>query len=64
MRRRMMGYAALALLLLVLAQRHPSADIRVLTHDATDQSPQRIEAGIDLGVMAISLLVTWTRRLS
>lgn len=64
MRRKTVGYAALALMLGTLVVRHPSADIRILTHEASDQSPARVQAAVDLGVMAVSLLVTWTRRLN
>jgi hypothetical protein len=56
-----MTIAILALLL--LAVRHPSADIRILTHDATDRAPMRVQAALDLGVMAFSVLITWTKRL-
>ncbi|MCH4894217.1 MULTISPECIES: hypothetical protein [unclassified Sphingomonas] len=52
--------AALALLALVLLVRPPSADIRILTHDSEDRSPHRVHAAVDMGVMALSLLVTWT----
>jgi len=43
-----------------VAARDPSADIRVLTHDAGDASPHRVQAAVDLGVMAFTILVTWT----
>lgn len=59
-RRKLMfaGAAALAL----LAANHPSAGIRILTHDVADPSPQRVEAAVDLGLLAVSVLVTWTER--
>ncbi|GGO93556.1 hypothetical protein GCM10011329_13280 [Stakelama pacifica] len=44
----------------VAAMRHPSADISILTHDRSDPSPHRVQAGLDLGIAAFSLLVTWT----
>jgi hypothetical protein len=47
-------------LALVAAIRHPSADIRILTHDAGDTAPHEIKAALDLGVVAVSVLVTWT----
>lgn len=50
------GAAALAL----LAVNHPSADIRILTHDAGDPVPRQVKAAVDLGLMAVSVLVTWT----
>lgn len=61
--RRITGLIVAAALLLALSMRHPSADIRILTHDSNDRSPARVQAAIDLGVVAISVLVTWTRRL-
>ncbi|MEG3123539.1 hypothetical protein [Sphingomonas sp. GB1N7] len=61
--RRITGLIFAAALFVVLAVRHPSADIRILTHDSNDRSPARVQAAIDLGVVAISVLVTWTKRL-
>lgn len=53
--------AVIALLLLaVTAIRHPSADIRVITHQAGDPAPRQVTAAVDLGVIAFSLLITWT----
>jgi len=57
-RRIMMGIAVLALT--TLAYRHPTADIRLITHDLTDQSPRRVQAAIDLGLFGVSILYTWT----
>lgn len=51
---------AVALVMLALAWRPPTADIRILAHDANDGSPHRIQAAIDVGILALSLLVTWT----
>jgi len=52
-----------AIVLAIAAVRHPSADIRILTHDVGDRSPVKVQAAIDLGVVAVSVLVTWTKRL-
>lgn len=52
--------AIVAALALVAVVRHPTADIQILTHDAGDPAPHRIQAALDLGVVAIKLLVTWT----
>ena len=49
-----------AVLLFAIALRHPSADIKVLTHDAADLSPRRVQAVVDLGIVGVSVLVTWT----
>ncbi|MCT8001875.1 hypothetical protein NZL82_08265 [Sphingomonas sanguinis] len=54
--------AMTALALLALAYRHPTADIRLITHDLTDRSPRRVQAAIDLGVFGVSFLYTWTVR--
>ncbi len=50
-----------AALLAVAALRHPEANIRIITHDVGDLSPARVQAAVDLGVGAVSLLVTWSR---
>lgn len=50
------GLAAVSL----LALRHPTPDIRLLTHDIGDPSPHRVQAAIDLGLVGISFLYTWT----
>jgi hypothetical protein len=63
MRERRVGMGIAIVALLLLATRHPSADIRILTHDATDRAPMRVEAGLELGVIAVSVLITWTKRL-
>lgn len=61
MRQRRGAIAVIALLLLAaISWRHPSADIRVITHQWDDPAPHRVSAAVDLGVMAFSLLVTWT----
>ena len=60
MRNRRVLVGIVALLALVAAARHPSADIRILTHDATDRAPHQVKAAVDLGLVAISVLVTWT----
>lgn len=57
-RRIMIGiFAALAL---IAVARHPSADIQILTHDSTDPTPHRVKAAIDLGLVGVSVLITWT----
>lgn len=62
MRRRPLVLAASALLLVAMVANHPSADLQVLTHDAADRSPNRVSAAVDLGVMAVTILVTWTSK--
>lgn len=63
MRERRIGLLVALALLLVLTVRHPTADIRILTHDASDLKPARVQAALDLGVIAVSVLVTWTKKL-
>jgi len=62
MRDRRIGLAVIALLLLCLAARHPSADIRIATQDYRDPAPHHVRAAVDLGVVAVSLLWTWSGR--
>jgi hypothetical protein len=57
-RRIMIGMAVLALV--ALAYRHPTADIRLITHDIADRSPRRVQAAVDLGLFGVSILYTWT----
>jgi hypothetical protein len=62
MRDRRLGLGLAAAALLVMAARHPSADIRILTHDRTDPAPHRVQAAFDLGLVAVSVLITWTAK--
>jgi hypothetical protein len=63
-RNRRITIAALAALLLVgaYAAPGPHADIRILTAEKGDANPQRLRAAVDVGWVAVSVLVTWTRR--
>jgi len=62
-RRAIIAISALALLAVTV--RHPSANIQIIAHQASDVDPHRFQAAIDLGVMAFSILITWTgKRLS
>ena len=51
-----------AALLAITAMPHPTANIHILTHDVADKAPRKIQAAFDLGVMAISVLYTWTAK--
>lgn len=53
-----LAFAAIGLL--ALATQHPTARISVITHDIDDPSPHRMQAGVDLGVIGVSFLYTWT----
>ncbi len=60
MRNRRPVLAVAAVLLAFVALRHPTADIRLITHDRADPAPHRMQAAIDLGLIGISVLYTWT----
>ncbi|MBN8815541.1 MAG: hypothetical protein J0J06_08860 [Sphingomonas sp.] len=51
---------AAAVLAIVAVARHPTADVEILTHQVGDPSPRKVEAAIDLGVVAVKFLLTWT----
>jgi hypothetical protein len=58
-RRIVLGLAVLGMLV-AGAARHPVADIRLITHDVGDPSPRRMQAAVDLGMVGVSVLYTWT----
>ncbi|HVF93486.1 MAG TPA: hypothetical protein VM900_04155 [Sphingomonas sp.] len=65
MRERRMVLAVAGAAMLLLAARHPTADIQLLTHDVSDPAPRRLQAAVDLGLVGVSVLYTWTvKRLS
>lgn len=53
---------AAALALFVLISPHNRADIRILTAEQGDVSPRKMQAVIDLGIVAISVLYTWSEK--
>jgi hypothetical protein len=59
-RRKTAFLAAAGLFALALAAPQPQADIRILAHDRGDLAPSRIKAAFDLGIVGISVLVTWS----
>ncbi|QDZ06320.1 hypothetical protein FPZ24_01575 [Sphingomonas panacisoli] len=60
MRRRRTLLIAAAVLAIAAAARHPTADIEILTHEARDPAPHRMQAAVDLGIVAVKFLVTWS----
>jgi len=62
MRNRRAAMVLALVLVATLAMRHPSADLRIQLHDPRDLTPHRVQAALDVGVMAVSVLVTWTSR--
>lgn len=55
---------AVALVVFVVRPPRPHADFEILTHRAGDTAPQQVHAAIDLGILAISVLVTWSRQIA
>jgi hypothetical protein len=60
MSRRRTILIAVAMLAVVAAARHPTADIEILTHQAGDPAPHKVQAAVDLGIVAVKFLLTWT----
>ena len=61
-KRRIALAGAGAALLALVAMPGPTADIRILTHEVTDTAPKKFQAAINLGIMAVSVLYTWTAK--
>ena len=53
-----------ALALLVLASPQHRATIRILAHRPGDMAPERLQAAVDFGLVGLSVLVTWSKRLA
>ncbi|MDO7842537.1 hypothetical protein [Sphingomonas immobilis] len=62
MRNRRLALLIGAALLLIAGVRHPSMDLRVITHDAADLSPHKVQAAVELGIASVSVLITWTSK--
>lgn len=60
MRNRKAVLVVAALTLAVVAARHPTAEFKLITHDIGDPAPHRMQAAIDLGLVGVSILYTWT----
>lgn len=54
----------IALTLAIVRPQRPHADLEILTHRAGDSAPQQVHAAIDLGILAVSVLVTWSRQIA
>lgn len=59
-KRRLIALIGAAALLITGMVHRPSANIQILAHDSADLSPHKIQAALDLGVMAVNILITWT----
>lgn len=62
MDKRRTGLVIAAGALLILAAHPPSANLRIEMHNPADTAPHRMVAAIDIGVMAASVLVTWSAK--
>ncbi len=60
--KRKVGLVAGSALVIALAWQTPTASLEIQTHDVTDVAPKKMEAALDLGIAAFSLLITWTQR--
>jgi hypothetical protein len=60
----MLAGAAALLALAAFASPTLRADIRILAHESGDRAPQRMQAALDTGFFAVSVLVTWSKRLA
>lgn len=58
--KRKVGLIAGGALVVALAWQTPTASLEIQTHDVTDVAPKKVEAALDLGIAAVSLLITWT----
>lgn len=58
--KRKVGLIAGGALVVALAWQTPTATLEIQTHDVTDVAPKKMEAALDLGIAAFSLLITWT----
>lgn len=58
--KRKVGLIAGGALVVALAWQTPTASLKIQMHDVTDVAPKKVEAAIDLGIAAVSLLITWT----
>ena len=64
-RARRIAFGALAALaLLAFASPNRRADIAIQMQRVDDLSPQRLEAVLDIGFFAGSVLITWSKRLT
>ncbi|MBN8812038.1 MULTISPECIES: hypothetical protein [Sphingomonas] len=52
------------LALLAFASPDRRADIAIRMQRIDDLSPQRLEAVLDIGIFAVSVLITWSKRLT
>ncbi|WP_066662292.1 MULTISPECIES: hypothetical protein [unclassified Sphingomonas] len=61
-KRRIVLAASAVALLATAATVRPTAEFEVLTHEITDKTPRKFQAAVDTGILAVSVLYTWTER--
>lgn len=61
-KRRIVLAASAAALLVTATTVHPTAEFEILTHEITDKTPRKFQAAVDTGILAVSVLYTWTER--
>lgn len=65
-RRRRIALVGACAVIAVAAANHPAAnlDLRFETHDVADMAPHKLKAAVDLGLVGVSVLYTWTERVT
>ena len=58
--KRKVGLIAGGALVVALAWQTPTASLEIQMHDVADVAPKKVEAALDLGIAAVSLLIIWT----
>jgi hypothetical protein len=61
-KRRIVLAASAVALLATAATVHPTAEFEILTHEITDKTPRKFQAAVDTGILAVSVIYTWTER--
>lgn len=59
----LLACAAIALMVSPVASKM-QAQVSIAMETSSDIAPQKMEAAVDLGLIAVSVLITWSRQLS
>lgn len=62
MRHRRAAWLAVGALALVAVAERPTARIHIDTHEVADLNPRQMKAFVDVGLVAVDVLVTWSAR--
>ena len=57
MRNRRIAVALMVLAILIVSLRHPTANIQITTRNVADPAAHQVQAAVDVGVFAISVVV-------